>query len=179
MQIFYQIFDKRDFQNFSQRLNQTKGFSIWKQLVLIIFLSLGFATASFFIQPISLNSKLPVGLEWIEASDAAELKNILWVDARMREEFEKEHIDKAVNVTLKYWQEDFESFAKNWRPTKTVVVYCGGGGCELSVEVGEKIENALNGGKSVGKDVENREKNKKIIYILKGGYDAWKEHLKK
>jgi rhodanese-related sulfurtransferase len=85
---------------------------------------------------------------------------VQWVDARTRKRFEQEHIPGAILLNEDEWGKLIASFLNEWDPDKTIVVYCDGGGCEASKAVAERLRTDLK--------LENR------IFVLKGGWSAWK-----
>jgi rhodanese-related sulfurtransferase len=83
---------------------------------------------------------------------------VLWVDARSKSEFETEHIPGALLLNLEEWDQLFPQFLDQWSPKKKIVVYCGVASCDLSHEVAERL----------------RKSNIPEVYVLKGGWEAWK-----
>ena len=94
--------------------------------------------------------RLPTVLAWGD--------NVLWVDARSADDYEAEHVPGALLLNLESWDELFPKFLDQWTPEKKVVVYCSAATCELSREVAERLR--TNGISSV--------------FVLKGGWEAWK-----
>ena len=98
-----------------------------------------------------------VGLQEI----AERWKNeVLWLDARPREQFEQEHIPEAHLLNEQEFDglllELLETLQTTTRP---VIIYCGGQKCEASRHVREKLLTMV--------PVEN-------CFVLKGGFPAWK-----
>jgi rhodanese-related sulfurtransferase len=85
-------------------------------------------------------------------------EDVLWVDARSTEEYEVEHIPGALLLNLDNWDELFPKFLDQWVPDKRVVVYCSAATCELSREVAERL----------------RKNSVSPVFVLKGGWEAWK-----
>ena len=85
-------------------------------------------------------------------------KTVQWVDARPAAEFEAEHIPGAIPLNLEEWDRLFPQFLDQWSPDKKIVVYCGAASCGLSQEVAERL----------------RKSNIPEVYVLKGGWEAWK-----
>jgi rhodanese-related sulfurtransferase len=83
---------------------------------------------------------------------------VLWVDARSAKEFETEHIPGALLLNMEEWDRLFPQFLDRWDPEKKIVVYCGATSCDLSREVAERL----------------RKSNIPSVYVLKGGWEAWK-----
>lgn len=89
-------------------------------------------------------------------------ETVLWVDARSRAKFERDHIPDAVLLNEDEWVRLVGPFLDAWDPEKAIVVYCDGGACEASHQVARRIKTELG--------VEN------TIWVLKGGWDAWLQH---
>jgi len=84
--------------------------------------------------------------------------NALWVDARTADEYETEHVPGAISLNLENWDQLFPKFLDAWTREKKVVVYCSAATCELSREVAERL----------------RKSGISSVYVLKGGWEAWK-----
>ena len=84
---------------------------------------------------------------------------VLWVDARPRARFEREHIPGAVLLNEDEWVRLVGPFLDAWEPEKTIVVYCDSGSCDASRTVARRIKEEL--------QVES------TIWVLHGGWDAW------
>jgi rhodanese-related sulfurtransferase len=94
--------------------------------------------------------RLPTVLSWGES--------VLWVDARSADEYEAEHVPGAISLNLESWDELLPKFLDDWSPEKKVVVYCSAATCELSREVAERL----------------RKSGITSVFVLKGGWEAWK-----
>jgi rhodanese-related sulfurtransferase len=84
--------------------------------------------------------------------------NVLWVDARSADEYEAGHVPAAILLNLEDWDRLFPQFLDRWSSEKKVVVYCGATSCELSREVAERL----------------RKNGIPSVFVLKGGWEAWK-----
>lgn len=84
---------------------------------------------------------------------------VLWVDARPRAKFEREHIPGAVLLNEDEWVRLVGPFLDEWEPGKSIVVYCDGGSCDASHAVAQRIKEEL--------QVESP------IWVLHDGWDAW------
>lgn len=84
---------------------------------------------------------------------------ILWVDARPRARFEREHIPGAVLLNEDEWVRLVGPFLDEWEPGKNIVVYCDGESCDASHAVARRIKDEL--------QVDSP------IWVLHGGWDAW------
>jgi rhodanese-related sulfurtransferase len=89
-------------------------------------------------------------------------ENVLWVDARPSDDFERDHIPGAVSLNEDRWNESLPQFlATQWVPDKKIVVYCSAASCNLAEDVARR----LRGEAKLPND----------IRILKGGWEAWLE----
>jgi rhodanese-related sulfurtransferase len=86
-------------------------------------------------------------------------EKVMWVDARPRADFLREHIPGALLLNEHEWEKLVPDFLDEWEPEKIVVVYCAGGGCDASHAVAERIRTELK--------IEN-------VHVLKGGWSAWR-----
>jgi rhodanese-related sulfurtransferase len=94
--------------------------------------------------------RLPTVLAWGES--------VLWVDARSADEYRADHVPGAILLNLESWDELLPNFLDQWSPDKKVVVYCSAATCELSHEVAERL----------------RKSGIASVFVLKGGWEAWK-----
>ena len=94
--------------------------------------------------------RLPTVLTWGE--------KVLWVDARSVDEYQAEHVPGAILLNLESWDDLLPKFLDDWSPEKKVVVYCSAASCELSREVAERL----------------RKSGISSVFVLKGGWEAWK-----
>lgn len=86
--------------------------------------------------------------------------NVLWVDARPDEEFERDHIPGAVLLNEDRWNELLSQFlATQWSPEKKIVVYCSAASCNLAEDVARRLREEA--------------KLPNEIRVLKGGWEAW------
>ena len=83
---------------------------------------------------------------------------VLWVDARSRAKFEREHLPGAVLLNEDEWETLIAPFLEAWDPDRKVVVYCDGGRCEASAAVAERLRSEL---------------KLPDVYVLEGGWRAW------
>ena len=84
---------------------------------------------------------------------------IVWVDARPRAKFEREHIPGAVLLNEDEWVRLVGPFLDEWEPGKNIVVYCDGGSCDASHAVAKRLKKEL--------QVESP------VWVLHDGWDAW------
>jgi rhodanese-related sulfurtransferase len=83
---------------------------------------------------------------------------VLWVDARSQRDYETEHIPGALSLNLEEWDTLFPRFLDQWSPERKVVVYCSSLSCALSHEVADRLTQS----------------GVSPVYVLKGGWEAWK-----
>lgn len=103
----------------------------------------------------------------ITVADALKLaeseQGVIWLDARRREAFEKEHIPGALPLNEAEWEnlieEAFSTIAEA-PPEKPIIVYCDGQACEASRRVRDKLINDTPLGD-------------RPLFILHGGWPAW------
>jgi rhodanese-related sulfurtransferase len=123
------------------------------------------------VQALYLRDKIP----WqsrVAESDFVEVQtarnwgaNVIWVDARPSDEFERDHVPGAVSLNEDRWGEALAQFlAKDWVPEKKIVVYCGAASCNLAEDVARRLREEA--------------KLPNEIRILKGGWEAWLEKKK-
>ena len=85
--------------------------------------------------------------------------NVIWVDARPAEEFERDHVPTAVLLNEDRWNELLPPMLTVWSPEKRVVVYCSSQSCGASREVARRLR---------------AEAGLKNVFVLEGGWEAWK-----
>ncbi len=85
--------------------------------------------------------------------------SVLWVDARPREKFDAEHIEGALLLNEDEWDALLPAVFEAWSPERRVVVYCDSLGCESGREVAARLRRA----------------GIEPVFLLKGGWDAWKK----
>lgn len=118
------------------------------------------------IQALSLRDKIPwqsrvAESAFVEVDTARGWgANVIWVDARPADEFERDHVPGAVSLNEDRWNEGFSQFlARDWSPEKKIVVYCSAASCNLAEDVARRLREEA--------------KLPNDIRILKGGWEAW------
>ena len=118
------------------------------------------------VQALYLRERIP----WqsrVAESDLVEVEtarawgaNVIWVDARPADEFERDHVPGAVSLNEDRWSEALPQFlANDWSPEKKIVVYCSAASCNLAEDVARRLRAEV--------------KLPNDIRILKGGWEAW------
>jgi len=107
-------------------------------------------------------------VSWQSAISASELvtvdqarswgDNVIWVDARPDNEFERDHIPGAILLNEDRWNELLPQFLGQWSPEKQVVVYCSAQSCNASREVAKRLR---------------EEAQLKDVFVLGGGWEEW------
>jgi rhodanese-related sulfurtransferase len=88
--------------------------------------------------------------------------NVLWVDARPTDEFDRDHVPGAISLNEDRWSEGLSQFlASQWSPEKKIVVYCSAASCNLADDVARRLREEA--------------KLPNEIRILKGGWEGWLE----
>jgi rhodanese-related sulfurtransferase len=86
---------------------------------------------------------------------------VLWLDARPEEQYVAGHIPEAKLLNEQGFNEQlFELIDLLQKNTLPVVIYCGGEKCEASRKIKERLVESL--------PMEN-------VWVLKGGWPAWKK----
>ncbi len=139
--------------------------ALWQALVLLALSAAAAAVAQryhprapalyLYEEPVVGNE---VTLEMVRALKA-EHGGVFWIDARSREAYEKEHVPEARLLNMQEYDalvfEMFDDLSRNEWP---IVVYCDSQQCDQSHLVAEKLH-----------DLGMQE-----VYVLKGGWPAWK-----
>ena len=120
------------------------------------------------VQALYLRDKIPwqsrvAESDFVDAQTARNWgANVIWVDARPSDEFERDHVPGAVSLNEDRWGEALAQFlAKDWVPEKKIVVYCSAASCNLAEDVARRLRQEA--------------KLPNDIRILKGGWEAWLE----
>jgi rhodanese-related sulfurtransferase len=133
-----------------------------RQLVLLLALAAAPALVSSMVQ-LQWHPSPPPSEGEISFEGARKLGDqVLWVDARPRAKFEREHIPGAVLLNEDDWVRLVGPFLDAWAPEKSIVVYCDGGSCDASHHVARRIKEEL--------QIEN------AVWVLQDGWDAWLRH---
>ena len=103
-----------------------------------------------FLEPLSIN---------LEMSYALYNSKAIFIDARVEDDYKNEHIKNAINIPFETY-EDYEDEIFSFDEDTPLVLYCGGGECELSTNLAYVL-------------FDDYEFEK--VLIFKAGYPSWKE----
>ena len=86
-------------------------------------------------------------------------KSILIVDARSVTDFERSHVQGAINLSEEHFDEQISAFLDAWEPNSTIIVYCSSGACNSSRNIANRLREEF--------EIKN-------VFILKGDWQEWK-----
>ncbi len=90
---------------------------------------------------------------------------VLWIDARIQEQYEAGHIPGAVLLNEQRFEEQLFGLLDTLQSnTKPIIVYCNAAKCDASRKILERLKQTL--------PIENG-------FVLKGGWNAWRQVAKK
>ena len=98
--------------------------------------------------------------EMLTLAQARGAADLIWIDARPEEEFEREHVPGALLLNEDRWNELLPQVLAIWAPEKRVVVYCSSESCGSSREIAHRLR---------------KEAGLTNVFILEGGWEAWKK----
>lgn len=88
-------------------------------------------------------------------------RDVLWIDARITEQFGLEHVPGALSLNEQNFDSMlFDHLEKLQDNTKPVIIYCGTEKCQSSRKIKDALIERL--------PLEN-------VFVLKGGWQAWKQ----
>ncbi len=131
-----------------------------RQALLLIALAFvpAIGEAIYFRDKVSWQSPIPAS-ELVTVDQARGWgDNVIWVDARADNEFERDHIPGAILLNEDRWNELLPQFLGQWSPEKQVVVYCSAQSCNASREVAKRLR---------------EEAQLKNVFVLGGGWEEW------
>jgi rhodanese-related sulfurtransferase len=106
-------------------------------------------------------SRARAGLPQVTWSEVAGWPGrVVLVDARREPAFQQRHIPGALPLNEAHWEAQLPAFLKAWQPGARVVVYCDDSGCDASEAVARRLR---------------RELSIDQVFVLKGGWAAWRE----
>jgi rhodanese-related sulfurtransferase len=135
--------------------------SLARQIVLLLGLALlpAVGQALYFNERVSWHSPVPPS-ESVKLADARGWgTSAIWIDARPEDEFTKEHVPGAILLNEDRWNELLPQMLATWSPEKRVVVYCSSQSCGSSREVARRLR---------------KEAQMKNVFVLEGGWEAWR-----
>jgi len=101
----------------------------------------------------------PAAADEVTVAQAQAWRNsTLWIDARPRDEFEKEHIPGAMLLNTEEWDVLLPAVLTAWAPDRKLVVYCSKQTCGASREVARRL---------------HEEAGLKNVFVLQGGWEEW------
>lgn len=91
--------------------------------------------------------------------------DVLWIDARIQEQYDAEHIPGALLLNEQKFEQQLVTYLDILQTnSKPIVVYCSAAKCDASRHVLERLKQVL--------PIEN-------AFVLKGGWKAWQQAVKK
>ena len=131
-----------------------------RQALLLIALAFvpAIGEAIYFRNKVSWQSPVPAS-ELVTADQARSWgDNVIWVDARPDNEFERDHIPGAILLNEDRWTDLLPQLLGQWSPEKKVVVYCSAQSCNASREVAKRLRD---------------EAQLRNVFVLDGGWEEW------
>lgn len=90
---------------------------------------------------------------------------VLWIDARLDEQFASDHIPGAMQLNEDAWSDLLPKVLAAWSPERKLVVYCSRKTCNASHDVAERLR---------------KEAGFKNVFVLQGGWEEWEaENVKR
>lgn len=86
---------------------------------------------------------------------------VLWIDARIQEQYDEAHIPGAVLLNEQHFEEQLFGLLDTLQTnTKPIILYCNAAKCDASRKILERLKQTL--------PIEN-------AFVLKGGWNAWRQ----
>ena len=139
--------------------------SVVRQALLLIALAFvpAIGEAIYFRNKVSWQSPIPAS-ELMTVDQARSWgDNVIWVDARPDNEFERDHIPNAILLNEDRWSELLPQFLRQWSPERKIIVYCSAQSCNASREVAKRLRD---------------EAQLKNVFVLDGGWEEWLKNKK-
>ena len=90
---------------------------------------------------------------------------VLWIDARIQEQYDAEHVPGALLLNEQHFEEQLFSYLDILQAnSKPIILYCNAAKCDASRKILERLKQT--------QPIEN-------AFVLKGGWNAWKEAQRK
>jgi rhodanese-related sulfurtransferase len=136
-----------------------KASAVRQALLLIALASVpAIVEAIYFRDKVSWQSPIPAS-ELVTVNQARSWgDNVIWVDARPDNEFERDHIPGAILLNEDRWNELLPQFLGQWSPERKIIVYCSAQSCNASREVAKRLRD---------------EAQLKNVFVLDGGWEEW------
>jgi rhodanese-related sulfurtransferase len=131
-----------------------------RQALLLIALAFvpAIGEAIYFRDKVSWHSPIPAS-ELVTVNQARSWgDNVIWVDARPDNEFERDHIPGAILLNEDRWNELLPQFLGQWSAERKIIVYCSAQSCNASREVAKRLRD---------------EAQLKNVFVLDGGWEEW------
>ena len=110
----------------------------------------------------SYNALNPLGMRWLPTSDGRvgiprayesqlpqidattalallDWEDVIFVDSRDREDYERDHVPGAVNVPMREWEKVWPKMKSQLPRDRILVLYCYGAHCGLSTRQGKRL----------------------------------------
>ncbi len=135
----------------------------WRELAFLAVLSLAAAVGTHFFHPRAPAWYLDSGPVAEDEVTVAQIEakwkgDVLWIDARVRSQFEKQHVAGALLINEQERDQLlFENIAVLQDNKKPIVVYCDSGSCQSSRKIRQYLVERM--------PIEQ-------IFVLRGGWDA-------
>lgn len=123
---------------------------IWNEIFIVIGLAVVFGFVSNFglikrflageFRQAFISQEKFRGLVFISLSEAEDLwfnQQAVFIDSRSREEYDLGHIPGAISVPLEEVKRGNDKFLESLQPDRTFVIYCEGGDCQTSLNLGK------------------------------------------
>lgn len=91
---------------------------------------------------------------------SAWVPDLLWVDVRGDEPFNRGHIPRAISLDSSLWEARLGRLLEIWHPGLKIVVYCDAAGCDLSKQIAARLRD---------------EAGLPDVFFLRGGWEAWQQ----
>lgn len=80
-----------------------------------------------------------------QARELMAKETVVWIDARSRVEYEKAHFPGAILLNTEEWGDLMYANQMTLQEAygKPVLVYCGGGGCERSADIAQRLRELI------------------------------------
>ena len=111
-------------------------------------------------EPYRVSLPLPPELGPLTPEQAHELlgrPDVVFLDARIPEDYRDGHLPGALNLPPENFEERFLAVADQLEAASHVVVYCSGAECSDSIELGERLLEVLPG----------------PVYVMEAGWAGW------